>query len=347
MGFWAGHPREVLERLTEELHHFERYWRELPNDRGTTNLAWALRTPHRFFSLAHELATAFFFDARDSVWIEPLFLDPKATSGKPDILVHTPKRDFAIQCKSQDPTSARHFPYDHWQYFTGVFHRVVQDSGRSIHFSAVLKSRLDEKQIRKLARRVSSLVRKGVSVPYPWKSSLGSFQLTDLGEFPRAPELARLHLSTFSQADPFYDELVPIPSLIPGRHRTASLAIAGGKGEDVTEFVRRATTLATKAADANEALIVAAHLYHEVDFSEFPDRPLVQNNLIPWSNQFFADNPRLAVILLTSNFERYDLRLVENEGVGIVHGLGLKHGRVGWVMESPVWDHALVEPLGI
>jgi len=282
----------------------------------------------------------FFFDAREGVWVEPLFFDPKATSGKPDILAHTPERDFAIQCKSQDPTSARNFPYDHWQYFAGVFHRVVQDSGRSIHFSAVLKSRLEDKQIRKLARRVSSLVRKGLSVPYPWKSSLGSFQLTDLGEFPRAPELARLRLSAFSQADPFYDELVPIPSLTPGRHRTASLAIAGGKGEDVTEFVRRATTLATKAANADEALIVAAHLYHEIDLTEFPDRPLVQNSLIPWSNRYFEDNPKLAVILITSNFERYDLRLVEDKGIGI------QHGRVGWVMESPVWDHALWSRLG-
>ena len=136
-------------------------------ERGKTNLAWALNTPHRFFSLAHELATAFFFDAREGVWVEPLFFDPKATSGKPDIVVHTPKRDFAIQCKSQDPTSARQFPYDLWQYFAGVYHRVVQDSGRSIHFSAVLKSRLNEKQIRKLARRVSGLVRKGLSTPYP------------------------------------------------------------------------------------------------------------------------------------------------------------------------------------
>ena len=341
MGCWAGHPREVLGRLAEEIHHFEGYWKELPEERGKTNLVWALRTPHRFFSLAHELATAFFFDAREGVWVEPLFFDPRASSGKPDILAHTPKRDFAIQCKSQDPTSARHFPYDLWQYFAGVFHRVVHNSGRSIHFSALLKGRLDEKQIRRLARRVSSLVRKGLSTPFPWESSLGSFQLTDMGEFPRAQRLARLRLSAFSQAEPFYDEIIPLPSLVAGRSRCASLSVAGGKGEDVTEFVRRATTSATKAASADESLIVAVHLYHEIDFSEFLDRPLVQSNLMPWSNKYFADNPHLAVIFLSSNFERYDLRLVESESIGI------QHGRVGWVMESPVWDHALVEPLGI
>ena len=39
MGFWAGHPREILNRLTEEIRYFEDYWRDLPNSRGTRNLA--------------------------------------------------------------------------------------------------------------------------------------------------------------------------------------------------------------------------------------------------------------------------------------------------------------------
>ena len=341
MGFWAGHPKEVLDRLAEEIQHFEGFWQGIPDGRGKSNLAWALKTPHRFFSLAHELATAFFFDARPRVWAEPLFLDPKSSSGKPDILAHTAERDFAIQCKSHDPTSARHFPYDLWQYFAGVYHRVVQDSGRSIHLDVRLNGRLDDKQVRKLARRVSSLVRKGLSTPWPWKSSIGHFQLTDLGEFPGAENLLRLRLLAISQTDTFYDEVVPLPSLVTGRSRYASLTVTGGKGDDVTEVVRKAVILATKAARTAEPLIVAVHLYHEIDFAEFPDRPLVQSNLIPWSNQYFEANPQLALILLSSNFERYGLRLVGEDKVGI------GHGRVGWVMESPIWDHSDVEGLGI
>ena len=340
MGFWAGHPKEILNRLTEEIRYFEEYWRDLPGDRGTKNLVWALTRPQRFFSLAHELYTAFFFEARDRVSVEPFFLDPQSSAGKPDILAHTPDRSFAIQCKSQDPTSARSFPYDLWQYFAGVFHRVVQDSGRSIHFNVNLDGRMDEKQVRKVAKRVSGLVRKGLSTPYPWRSKLGKFQLVDLGEFPRVEDLLRLRMSTFSEDDPFYDELVRLPSLVPGRFRCASLSVAGGRGNDVTEVIRKAVTSATKAAKADEPMIIAVHLYHEIDFAEFPDRPLVQERLIPWSNQFFADNPQLAIILLSSNFEAYRLRPVGS-------AVGIKHGRVGWVMESPIWDHADVEALGI
>ena len=68
---------------------------------------------------------------------------------------------------------------------------------------------------------------------------------------------------------------------------------------------------------------------------------LVQSILIPWSGQYFADNTQLAVILISSNFDRYGLRLVEQDKVG------LGHGRVTWVMESPGWYHEDVVSLGI
>ena len=200
---------------------------------------------------------------------------------------------------------------------------------------------MDHKQVTKLAKRVSSLVRKGVSTPYPLKANTASFQLTDMGEFPRMEDLMRLKYSAFMQAGPVYDELVPLSSLVEGRSRCASLSVAGRRGDDVTEFVRKAVTSATKAAGTVDPLIVAVHLYHEIDLTEFSDRPLVQSNLIPWSNRYFADNPQLALVLLSSNFERYGLRLVGDDKVGIGHGW------VGWVMESPVWDHADVEALGI
>ena len=76
MGFWVGHPKDILDRMTEELQHFEAYWREIPGDRGKSNLSWALKKPQRFFSLAHELAAAFFLGARSGVRVEPHFLDP-------------------------------------------------------------------------------------------------------------------------------------------------------------------------------------------------------------------------------------------------------------------------------
>ncbi len=340
MGFWAGHPREVLDRLTEEIRYFEGYWRDLPNDRGTKNLVWALTSSQRFFSLAHELSTAFFFAHRGDVRVDPLFLDPASSAGKPDFLANTPERSFAVQCKSHDPTAARQFPYDLWQYLAGVFHRVVQDSGRSVHFGVHLKGKMDEKQVRKIAKRVSTLVRKGLSIPYPWQSKVGEFKLTELGEFPKAEQIAKLSLEAFSAREPVYYEIVRIPTMLDGRFRCASLTVTGGPGEDVTDVIRKAVITATKSAETSDPLVVAVHLYHEIDFAEFPERPLVKERLLPWSERFFGDNPRLAMIFLSSNFEAYLLRPVGNM-------VGMRHGRNGWVMESPAWDHRDVAALGI
>lgn len=104
MGFWGGHPGEVLDRLTEEIQYFESFWRNLPDGRGPRNLVWALTWPQRFFSLAHELATAFSFGSRDGVRVEPLFLDPQASPGKPDFLAHTADRSLPF---NENPTTRR------------------------------------------------------------------------------------------------------------------------------------------------------------------------------------------------------------------------------------------------
>ena len=340
MGFWAGHPKEVLDRLTEEIQYFESFWRDLPDGRGTRNLVWALTWPQRFFSLAHELATAFFFASRDGVRVEPLFLDPQSTAGEPDILAHTTGRSFAVQCKSHDPTTARQFSYDLWQYFAGVFHRAVHDSGRSFHFALNLKGNMDKRQVRKIAKRLSGLVRNGLSTPYPWQNSVGEFQLVELGEFARLEQLARLRSDAFSARAPLYDDVVRLPSLVPSRSRYASITVTGDQGGDVTEVIRRAVTSATKSAVTSDPLIVAVHLYHQIDFATFSQRPLVKDRLLSWSNQFFADNPRLAIVFLSSNFELYQFRAVGD-------GFGIRHGRSGWVMESPVWNHDQVAALGI
>ena len=41
---------------------------------------------------------------------------------------------------------------------------------------------------------------------------LEEFQLVDLGEFARPEQLVRLRLEAFSAKDPFYDEMVRLPS---------------------------------------------------------------------------------------------------------------------------------------
>ena len=272
--------------------------------------------------------------------VEPLFLDPQSVAGQPDFLARTADRRFAVQCKSHDPTAARQFPYDLWQYLAGVFHRVVQDSGRSIHFSVNLKSRMDGKRVREIAKRVCTLVRAGLSTPYPWRSNVGELQLVELGVFPETKHLAQLRLEAFSSGLPMYDEIVSLPSQVGGRSRCASLTVVGGEGEDVTEAVRRAVISATRSAVTPDPLIIAVHLYQAIDFAKFPERPLVRERLIPWSNEFFADHPQLAMIHLSSNFESYHFRPIGDM-------VGIRHGRGGWVMESPLWDHSSLAALGI
>ena len=340
MGFWGGDPTEILKRLAEEIQHFEKFWRALPDNRGTKNLVWALESPQRFFSLAHELATAFFFGARPGVEVEPFFLDPRAEKGKPDIVAHTSDRSFAIQCKSQDPTAARQLPYDLWQYIAGVFHRLVADSGRSIHFSMGLDGDLGAKQVRQLVKKIARLIPAGLVTPYPWRSKYGEFQLVNLEEVTTSTALLRLRRSTYLHRHPLYDELVRIPSLLHDESRCASFCVGGHRGDDVTAVISKAVTAATASARTSDPLIVAVHLYHEIDFREFPERPMVKEHLIPWSEKFFAVHPELAMIYLSSNYEVYNFREVGDQ-------IGVRHARAGWVMESPDWDHTDVAALGI
>ena len=340
MGFWAGDPFEILNRVAEEIEYFESYWRGLPDNRGTNNLAWALKTPGRFFSLAHELATAFFLGARPGVKVEPYFLDPKASKGKPDILVHTPDRSFAVQCKSHDPTSARQLPFDLWQYFAGVFQRLVEDSGRNLHFTMNLQQRLAEKQIKQISRQIARLIRSGLTIPHPWQAKHGEYQLVDLGETPTTRELLGVRRSIFLSNDPLYDELIPVPSWMPGKYRFASLSVGGRRGADVTKVISKTVTAATRSAKASQPLVISVHLYQDIDFMEFPNRPMVKEHLLPWSEQFFQDHPEVAMIHLSSNHEVYNFR----DAGGFI---GMKHARQSWVMESPVWAHSDLESLGI
>ena len=274
------------------------------------------------------------------MWVEPLFLDPQSSTGQPDFLAHTAEQRFAVQCKSHDPTAARQFPYDLWQYLAGVFHRVVQDSGRSIHFSVNINGRMGGSEVQKIAERVSALARAGLSTPYPWRSEVGEFQLVELGVIPEAKELAQLRLEAFSSGVPLYDEMVPLPSKVGGRSRCASLTVVGRSGGDITEFVRKTVVSATESAATPDPLIIAIHLYQAIDFAEFPERPLVRHCLLPWSNEFFENHPQLAMIYLSSNFESSLLRPVGDM-------VGMRHGRAGWVMESPLWDHSSLAALGI
>ena len=341
-GYWGGHPVEILERLVEEIQFFESDWAALPDQRGVTQLRWALTDPQRFFSISHELATAFFMAKRPGVTVEPWFLDPQSSLGAPDFIASTTTGDFAVQCKSEDPTARGQMPYDSFQYFAGAFQRVVEDSGKSYHLSLQLKKRLDERQLDRILTRVSRMVRRGVVTPTPWRTADTDLELLEIGSGRGVFSLDAVKRRVLARPGaPLYQELAPRGIGGPAStHRLSSLFISGKRDKELHVVIGAAAENAVKRSTTDLPLIVAVHLYHEVDFREYPSRPIVKHEFIPWTDRFFSVHPNLAMIMVTSNYELY-------VPVDLGDSSGVKHARAGWVLESPVWDHADVVGLGI
>lgn len=344
-GSWGGVPIEVLNRLAEEIEKFREYWESLPKKRGVDNLKWALSNPQRFFSLVHELSIAFQFAAKPGVQqVAPLFHDPQATPGKPDIIVRTPKKEFAVQCKSEDPSQAMQLPYDIFQYFAGMYQRLVEDSNNSYNLTLRLKKKIDLGHIYKIRDKLVALIRGNIPAPCPWSTAYCDFELTEIGNRIGAQSVDQIRRRVRGQTgDLLYWEFVPIldnPTNIPHR-RAASLFIFGRRGKELGQVIRLAVSKSVKEADTSLPLIIAVHLYQDVDLEEFWNRPSTQQHLKPWTDLFFKQNPHVAMIFLSSNYELYLTRAVSESQIG------LKHARKGFVLESPEWDHKDVEDLGI
>jgi len=342
-GFWGGRPEEVLNRLGEEVDFFRTFWESLPNNRGPENLKWALTSPQRFFSISHELTTSHFMASRPEVQVEPLFLDPKSSRGKPDFIVKTPHKEFAVQCKSEDPSAASQLPYDMFQYFAGIYQRLVEDSGKSYHLTLVLKKNLELGHVYKIRNKLATLISKGLTIPYPWSTTYCDFELTEIGKELGTRSINELRRRTLNQkGDPLYHEFVPISDNIlntEGR-RGSILFIFGRRGRELYQFIQSAVTKSVQEAKTSLPLIVAIHLYQDIDLEEFWNRSSTQQYLKPWTDEFFKDNLQVAMIYLSSNHEIYIPRLVNEDYVGV------KYARQGYVLESPEWDHNDVKELG-
>ncbi len=342
-GFWGGHPEEILSRIGEEIDGFRDFWEALPDSRGTDNLKWALTNPQRFFSISHELTTSHFMASRPEVQVEPLFLDPKSNPGKPDFIVRTPHKEFAVQCKSEDPSAASQLPYDIFQYFAGTYQRLVEDSGKSYHLTLVLKKNLDLGHMNKIRNRLATIIGKRLTIPYPWSTTYCDFELTEIGTELGARSIYELRRMTLSRkGDPLYHEFVPMADNIldAERRRGSILFIFGKRRRELYQFIQSAVAKSVQEASTSLPLIIAVHLYQDIDLEEFWNRSSTQQNLKPWTDQFFKDHPQVAMIYLSSNNELYVPRLVNEDQVGI------KWARQGYVLESPEWDHNDVKELG-
>lgn len=343
-GYWGGHPKEILERLVEELKQFREYWELLPKNRGIDNLKWALSNPRRFFSLSHELSVGYQFAARKGVQVEPLFLDSQSMRGKPDLIVKTSKREFAVQCKSEDPSKAGQMPYDLFQYFAGIFQRLVEDSGRSYHLSIHLKKNIDIEHVNRIRNRAERLLKRGITTPYPWNTTYCDFELTEIGNRIGALTVDQIRRRVLNQpGDPLYHEFAGIEdaTLITRARRLASLFISGRRGKELDWFISTSVMNSIREANTTLPLIIAIHLYQEIDFEEYQGRLSYKQQLLPWTDNFFKEHPNVAMIFISSNRELYLPR-------GIGGGkIAVRHARQGLVLESPEWDHSEVEELGI
>ncbi len=335
MGTWEGQPKEIWNRLTEELEEFRPYW----DDGGirSNNLSWALREPQRFYSLSHELSLAFFFAKRQGVSVDPLFLDPGSPKGSPDIVLDTESGGFAVQCKSEDPTQKGSLTYDQFQFLTGVYQRLVEDSGKSYHLSLrITKDRFEIKDTYALRTRLRQILSKGITTPSPMKGPGYELELCEVGEGPGMVAPARLMSRVIMLGgEPLYTEGASL-----GRSRQSSLFISGKRGKEVYMFIESAMTHAVRHAVTDLPLLIAVHLYQDIAFDEFSQRLSTREKLLPWTDLFFERNRTVPMILVSSNHERYSV-------LDLGPNVALKHGRNMWVVESPNWDHKDVEVLGV
>ena len=343
-GYWGGHPKEILGRLVEQLEQFREYWGLLPKNRGIENLKWALSSPQRFFSLSHELTVAFNFAVLSGMQVEPFFLDPRSIRGKPDLVVKTSRHAFSVQCKSEDPSKAGQMPYDLFQYFAGIYQRLVEDSRKSYHLSLYLKKDINIKHVTSIRNRVDKMIHGGITTPYPWNTTYCDFKLTEIGERIGTLTIDQIRRRVLNQpGDPLYQEFVKIEddTLATRKRRLASLFISGKRGKELDWFISTAVTKSVREANTTLPLIIAVHLYQEIDFREYQNRTSYKGRLLPWTNDFFKAHPNVAMILLSSNRELYlPYDVKDNE-------ITIQHTRNFFVMESPEWDHSEVEELGI
>jgi hypothetical protein len=343
-GFWGGRPEEVLDRIGEEINHFQNFWESLPDNRGIEHLQWALTKPQRFFSFCHELTTSYFLASKPDVYVEPLFFNPVSAKGTPDFIVKIPHREFAVQCKSEDPSAATQMPYELFQYFAGIFHRLVEDSGRSFHLSLILKKKMDLDQINIIRNRVDKLIKREVTIPYPWSTPYCDLELDEIRNMSARFDIDRIFSRIKRRSnDPLYQEFVQIEdnTALRSKRRAASLLILGKRGEETYQVIQSAIKRSVKDASLTLPLIIAVHLYQDIEWNEFWNRPSMQQQFKPWTDKFFKENPGVAMIYLSSNHEIYLKRSVNDNQVAI------KHSRQGFVIESPEWDYNDVKDLGI
>lgn len=333
-GVWRGDARGILARLMMGIDEFREYWDQLPEGRGRKHLKYNLRHPSTFFGFRHELRLATHLTS-SGYHIVPLFFDPTSIKGGPDIIVEDGPNVYDIQCKSRNPSTATDMPYDVFQFFACSWVRLVKDSGHNYFLFLVVKKKIDMAKARRLLHTLQALIRTKLAVSTHLESDDWSIQLREIGYGPGmiTPE-EQTNMAHSQSGDPLYIELELIrpASKISRSPHFVGCYITGGKGPGLEHYVFSAAERAARAHIGDNPLIVSVNLYQETDMFKYMNGSRVKPLYDEWKERFFSNNRRVAMLLMSANYDRYlpidDTRIV----------LGTKY----LVEESPYWDKVLL-----
>jgi len=334
---WRGDPTAILARLTAAIVEFQGYWQALPNDRGKSHLRHVLRRPWRFFGFRHELRLATHLTG-SGYSVEPTFFDPASHKGQPDITVYDGPRTYDIQCKAANPSTATDMPYDVFQFFAGAFVRLVADSGGSYFLHLHMRRKVDAESVGALVSLVRRLLRARLATPR-LSDTQWDLQLMEIGGGPGRIAIEETRLLALQRFDELlYSDFEPLAPKTSDRRRgqVAISHITGKRGHGLEAYVFGAAEKAAKEYVGDNPLVVSVNVYQETDMTEYMNGTRVGPSYYDWTQRFFAKYPHVALLLISSNYDKY-LEMEPDK-----FGLATKYLAV----ESPNWEDVLPQ-LGV
>ncbi len=305
-GMWQGDPSGILYRLVAAIAEFQGYWQNLPNNLGLRNLRDKLYSPKRFYGFRHEIALA----THLMHWgydIEPCFFNPNVKKGSADIIVKDGDNTYDVQCKARNPSAAYALPYEVFLYFAGRWARLVFDLGVSFSLFLKLKKRVNCPRIDQLLDSVAPLLSVKSTAPRKTRNDFWDAEVLEIGygtEQTSPESLTDLTLSRsgailYSDMELLRPGTESIPPLI------SDCRIVGSDQGVIEDHIFTTADKAASAHTGTNPLIISVNLYHEVDIFEYLNSPKVAPQYYSWCRRFFSRYPRVALLLLSTGYDRY------------------------------------------
>lgn len=331
-GVWQGDPSGILARLMAAIVEFRDTWEKIPNKLGWNNIQYFLRAPKRFYGFKHEVSLATHLKGV-GYEVKPFFFNPISSKGMADIVVEGKKEVFDIQCKARNPSNSTDFPYDLYLYFTGRWARLVCDTGTSYFLFLNVKQKIDKLEVDRLLETIGDCLKNNTQYLKGSNNKYWDFKLSEIGygKNQMTPEGIKNNRPWNSQ-DPLYSDLELLrpaasstPPLVSGCH------ILGHRKLSLEDYVFRTAESAAKTHDGKNPLIISVNLYQEVDMSAYMNGPNIAKKYYSWCKDFFSANRNVAMLLISSNYDRY--MEIDNTHIAL--------GKKYLAVESQHWDNVL------